>query len=94
MENGAIGEVEALLARDLPADAPVLRAIGVPEISAMLSGRIGREDAVKLGKIATRQYAKRQYTWFRNQASADWHRWENEINDSNIDEIETIFQSL
>ncbi len=94
MVSGAVEEVAALLARGLSADAPIMRAIGVPEISAMLSGAISREEAVTLGKIATRQYAKRQFTWFRNQSSADWLRWEKEINDSNMPEFETIFQSL
>jgi tRNA dimethylallyltransferase len=92
--SGAVEEVEALLTRNLPGDAPVMRAIGVPEISAMLAGKISREEAVALGKIATRHYAKRQFTWFRNQAPSDWLRWEQEINDSNLDKIETKFQSL
>lgn len=94
MTGGAVEEVEALLARGLPGDAPVMRAIGVPEISAMLSGEIDRQSACSLGKIATRQYAKRQFTWFRNQSPAEWPRWENEINYSNLNKIETIFQSL
>ncbi len=94
MGAGAVEEVAALLSRGLPGDAPVMRAIGVPEISKMLSGAIDRTEATNLGKIATRQYAKRQFTWFRNQAPAEWPRWEQEINDSNMHEIETIFQSL
>ena len=94
ISGGAVDEVEALLARVLPDDAPIMRAIGVPEISAMLSGKIGREEAIALGKIATRQYAKRQFTWFRNQSPAAWPRWEEEINDSNLHQIEIIFQSL
>jgi tRNA dimethylallyltransferase len=94
MESGAVEEVEGLLARSLPADAPVMRAIGVPEISAMLSGEITREVACTRGMIATRQYAKRQFTWFRNQAPADWRRWEEDINNPKMDKIETIFQCL
>lgn len=92
MERGAIGEVEALLGRNLPQDAPVMRAIGVPEISAYLKGTMSLVEAMKLGQIATRQYAKRQFTWFRNQAPADWQRANTTINDSNMDEIEIIFQ--
>jgi tRNA dimethylallyltransferase len=92
IESGAVGEVEALLGRDLPADAPVMRAIGVPEISAMLAGNMSRAEAMVRGKIATRQYAKRQFTWFRNQSPAQWQSWEQEINDSNVDEIETLLQ--
>lgn len=92
MAHGAIDEVEALLARNLPQDAPVMRAIGVPEISAYLKGMMNRDEAIARGKIATRQYAKRQFTWFRNQAPADWHRANTEINDSNIGDFEIIFQ--
>ncbi len=90
--KGAVGEVKALIARTLSPDAPIMRAIGVPEIRDMLRGKIAREEAVALGKIATRQYAKRQFTWFRNQAPTDWPRFEQEINDSNIANFETIFQ--
>ena len=92
MESGAIGEVEALLMRGLPADAPVMRAIGVREIAAMLTGEIPRDDAITHAKIATRQFAKRQFTWFRNQSPPTWPRWERILNDSNMNEIETLFQ--
>jgi tRNA dimethylallyltransferase len=92
MERGAIDEVEALLARNLPQDAPVMRAIGVPEISAYLKGAISRAEAIERGQTATRQYAKRQFTWFRNQAPADWQRITTTVNDSKIDNFEIIFQ--
>lgn len=91
---GAVDEVKSVLSRAIPSDAPVLRAIGIREIAAMLAGEIGIEEAIERGKIATRQYAKRQYTWFRNQAPAEWPRWEREINDINMNEIETLLQIL
>ena len=92
-EHGAIDEVEALLARTLDPDLPVMRAIGVPEIAAMLRGEISREQAIEQGQQATRNYAKRQYTWFRRQPPADWNRLEQ----SNFDlrsEFETLFLDL
>ena len=92
MERGAVNEVEALLARNLPQDAPIMRAIGVPEISAYLTGTMQYDEAVIRGQIATRQYAKRQFTWFRNQAPAEWPRIEEEINDSNMLNFEILFQ--
>ncbi|WP_409643804.1 tRNA (adenosine(37)-N6)-dimethylallyltransferase MiaA [Sphingorhabdus sp.] len=92
LERGAVREVEALLSRNLPQDAPVMRAIGVPEISAFLKGSIQRDEAVARGQISTRQYAKRQFTWFRNQAPGDWARVETAINDSNIDDFVIKFQ--
>ncbi len=92
MEQGAVDEVRSLLALNLPADAPVMRAIGVPEISAMLNGEIDRAEAVSRGQAATRQYAKRQYTWFRNQPPKDWSRWIEALNDSDLGQIERLLQ--
>ncbi|MGQ0660109.1 tRNA (adenosine(37)-N6)-dimethylallyltransferase MiaA [Sphingosinicella sp.] len=74
--EAGIEEVRALLARHLPVAAPVMRAIGVPEIAAFLRGEMTREEAIGAGKTATRQYAKRQYTWFRRQPPAEWPRFE------------------
>ena len=72
--GGAIGEVEALLARSLNPNLPVMRAIGVREIGQYLSGELTREQAIAAGQQATRRYAKRQYTWFAHQPPADWVR--------------------
>ncbi len=71
----AFAEVEALLARRLNPALPVMRAIGVPEVAAFLRQELGREDAIVAGQTATRQYAKRQYTWFSRQPPADWPRF-------------------
>ncbi len=74
-DEGAIDEVAALLARDdIPPEAPVRKAIGVPEIAALLAGELGRAEALERAQAATRQYAKRQYTWLRHQPPADWPR--------------------
>jgi tRNA dimethylallyltransferase len=74
LDHGAVEEVDALLARKLDPDLPVMRAIGVPEVAAMLRGDMSREEAIAAGQVATRQYAKRQYTWFSNQPPAQWPR--------------------
>ena len=92
IEAGALAEVAALKEAKLPADAPVLRAIGVPELTALQNGTLTRAQAIELGQIATRQYAKRQYTWFRNQSPGHWPRWTAAYNDSEFPEIETILQ--
>lgn len=76
--GGAAEECEALLARKLDPALPVMRAIGVREITALLQGELSRAEALLAGKLATRQYAKRQYTWFRGQSPQDWHRVESE----------------
>jgi len=74
MENGAVAEVEQLLARGLAEDLPVMRAIGVPQIADYLRGEISREAAIARGRQVTRNYAKRQYTWLRHQPPPEWLR--------------------
>ena len=87
IESGAVAEVEALLARHLSPDLPVMRAIGVPEIAAWLAGEIDRATMLERGRIATRQYAKRQYTWFSRQSPLHWDRETDKINDKIIDKF-------
>lgn len=74
LQQGAEDEVRALLALGLPAEAPVMKAIGVSQIAAMLKGEMRREEVLEKGAAATRQYAKRQMTWFRNQMDESWER--------------------
>ena len=81
VEGGAIEEVQALLARQLSPDLPVMRAIGVAEIAAWLAGEIDRHTMLERGRIATRQYAKRQYTWFSRQPPEDWPRETHALDD-------------
>ncbi|MBB2971067.1 tRNA dimethylallyltransferase [Mesorhizobium sp. RMAD-H1] len=72
MREGAIEEVRALLALKLSDRLPAMKAIGVREIGAALAGEITFEEASERAKLATRQYAKRQMTWFRNQLDSGW----------------------
>ncbi|PWE54408.1 tRNA (adenosine(37)-N6)-dimethylallyltransferase MiaA [Metarhizobium album] len=74
LEEGAVDEVRALLALDLPADVPVMKAIGVSQIAGLLRGELDRAAVIESGAAATRQYAKRQMTWFRNQMDDSWER--------------------
>ncbi len=67
MAQGALDEVAALVGRGLDPSLPAMKALGVPELAAHLSGGMTREAAVKKAKQATRNFAKRQMTWFRNQ---------------------------
>jgi tRNA dimethylallyltransferase len=71
-DNGAVDEVAALLKLQLPADATVLKAIGVRQIGSFLHGEISLNQALEQVKAATRQYAKRQSTWFRGQLNQYW----------------------
>ena len=75
IEDGALEEVRALLGRQLDPKLPVMSAIGVREISAYLNGDIERDEALARGQQATRNYAKRQYTWFARQPPASWPRF-------------------
>jgi tRNA dimethylallyltransferase len=68
---GALDEVSALDARDLPDHLPAMKAHGVPWLRKYLRGEISLEEAATGGKMDTRRYAKRQVTWFRNQMP-DW----------------------
>ena len=82
VERGAVGEVEALLDRGLDPDLPVMRAIGVRELGAVIDGTTTRDQAVAAGQSATRRYAKRQYTWFANQPPPEWPRWSEALDDT------------
>lgn len=86
-DTGGLAEVEALIARNLDPTLPVMRAIGVPEMAAFIRGELSRDAAIELGQIATRQYAKRQFTWFRNQSPPDWARIDEELDDAKIEEF-------
>ena len=89
LDRGALDEVRALLARHLPTDLPVMRAIGVPELAAHLAGALPLAEALIAGQQATRRYAKRQYTWFRHQCPADWQAIES-FDDAFVDELASL----
>jgi len=75
VEEGALQEIEALLRQGFPKDAPVMKAIGVPQLSAHLAGEMGLGEAIEKAKAATRQYAKRQSTWFNNSFGEGWEKY-------------------
>ena len=87
-------EVAALIARGLDPDLPVMRAIGVREIAAMLARPSDAERCIAEAKIATRQYAKRQFTWFRNQPPAGWVRIETQLDNDMIDDLAIKLQHM
>ena len=69
IEAGALDEIALL--DGLDGDLPALKAVGVPDLRRHLRGEIDLETAVARAQIATRQFAKRQTTWFKNQIIAD-----------------------
>lgn len=76
VRDGAVEEAGRLLVRRLDAAKPAMKAIGVREFGAVIDGTMPLAAAVERVKIATRQYAKRQTTWFRHQLGVEWRRFE------------------
>jgi tRNA dimethylallyltransferase len=73
LEEGALDEVEALAARKLDPILPAMKALGVPPLLRHLRGELSLDEAATAGAAETRQYAKRQFTWFRHQLPEfDW----------------------
>ena len=70
--RGLVGEVRALLEKGVPESAPPFRALGYRHVLDHLRGRMGLDEAVSLTKAETRQYAKRQMTWFRKMDGVAW----------------------
>ena len=69
---GWIDEVRALLDGGVPREAEALRAIGYRDLAAHLAGEVSLAEARDAIINSTRQYAKRQMTWFRKQTPAEW----------------------
>lgn len=74
IELGALDEVKEITAMRLAPELPAMKAIGVRELAAAMAGEMGFDEAIERAKIATRQYSKRQSTWFRNQFGPEWQR--------------------
>src|SRR5690606_10321257 len=74
MEQGALEEVRALRALRPDVDVPAMEAIGGQQIADRLDGRMTAEMVIERASALTRQYAKRQMTWFRNQMDESWER--------------------
>lgn len=87
LDTGGLDEVKALADRKLPPDLPVMRALGVGEMLGIIADPSQRPMLVESAKAATRQYAKRQYTWFRHQTPDAWPRYDAIVDDNFIDEI-------
>lgn len=73
VEQGALAEAAALMARGLDPTLPALKAVGLRELAAHAAGTLSLAEAVAAAQRETRRYAKRQLTWFRNQ-TPEWPR--------------------
>jgi tRNA dimethylallyltransferase len=72
LEQGFVEEVRSLLARNVSPDAPPFQALGYRHVQRYLNNETSLEQAVALTKQDTRQYAKRQMTWFRKMTGIVW----------------------
>lgn len=84
MKAGALAEAKALSDLGLDEALPAMKAVGVRELIAHSKGETTLDEAIALAQTATRQYAKRQMTWFRNQF-ADWPTVELKESERNAD---------
>ena len=85
VDRGAVEEVKSLLSQDLEPNLPVMRAIGVQELATFIRGEAGLEETIAAGQLATRRYAKRQYTWFAHQPPRDWLRFQDALEGEIVD---------
>lgn len=72
LQQGMIEETEALLAKGIPEKAPALTGLGYPRVMEYLQGALTQDECLALLIQDTRQYAKRQMTWFRHQHEVRW----------------------
>lgn len=93
LDAGAPGEAARLRARALSPDLPVMKALGLRPLLAHLDGVLTLAQAREAAAIETRQYAKRQRTWFRNQ-HAEWTRVTVDSNNVAETPIDTIISML
>jgi len=73
IDQGALEEVEKLMAMQLDPTLPIMKSLGVPSLISYLHGNKNLDAALEEAKMLTRRFAKRQLTWFRNQF-CDWNR--------------------
>ena len=78
MDRGLVEEVERLLASGVPTGCTAMQAIGYKEMAAALEGDGDTAAAAREIKLRSRQYAKRQLTWFRRREGARWIFWETQ----------------
>ncbi|GGA24229.1 tRNA (adenosine(37)-N6)-dimethylallyltransferase MiaA [Neptunicoccus cionae] len=92
MDHGALEEVEAYIADGWDATLPSAQAIGAKELVAYLRDELDLPTAIDLAKVQTRQYAKRQRTWFRNRMR-DWTRLDpqKEVTEQTLEKLASTF---
>ena len=67
LDAGALEEAARYLAREPDPTLPLMKAVGLAPVAALLRGEISRDEAIETATRDTRRFAKRQVTWFRHQ---------------------------
>jgi len=87
LEAGWLAEIEHLLQKGVPTDAPALQGLGYKQLVMYLEGRLTLEKAVELIKRDTRRFAKRQLTWFNRDNRIYWIQVDNKKENEILEEI-------
>lgn len=74
LQQGMIEETKALLDQGYPDNCPGLSGLGYPHVVSFLKGKMSKTDLLAQLILETRQYAKRQRTWFRGQMEVEWKK--------------------
>ena len=90
VEQGAYDEIAAFEALHPSDDLPATRAVGVPEFRAWVRGSATKEETIAAVQQSTRQYAKRQFTWFAHQPPPAWERHDKQLDDPRNLECATL----
>lgn len=94
VEQGLIEEVQQLYRRgDLHVDLPAIRAVGYRQVWEYLAGNLSKAEMLERGIAATRQLAKRQYTWLRGWPGLNWIYTESETGEK-LKNQEILAQAL
>lgn len=78
VKRGLYDEIRDLLASGVPENCTAMQAIGYKEIVAAMKNGTSLDEAAEEVKLRTRQYAKRQLTWFRRNPETNWYFWQKE----------------
>jgi len=76
IENGGLAEAKAVYVKNYDPSLPMMKAIGLQQFFPYMRGEVNLTESVELAKRETRRFAKRQFTWFRGQAS-NWIQIQN-----------------
>ena len=87
-QRGLVNETKRLLEQGLEQNPTAMQAIGYRQVVEHLRGERSLDETIELVKVRTRQFAKRQYTWFRKYAPLEW------IELSSADSVEQISERM